>query len=79
LGGARPAEDGEEAHRCRVCGERLIFDPDSGEYVCPNGHVSPDRAVYTGRFWSSMDLEESFARSQAGAPSGSAMQIRSPR
>lgn len=66
--GARPAEGGEEAHRCRVCGERLIFDPDSGEYICPNGHVSPDRAVYTGRFWSSMDLEESFARSQAGGP-----------
>ncbi|MGC9116692.1 MAG: TFIIB-type zinc ribbon-containing protein [Conexivisphaera sp.] len=61
----RPLVDG---HTCRVCGERLIFDPDAGEYVCPNGHVSPDRAIEEGRYWAAGDLEEVFRRSQVGGP-----------
>ncbi len=54
--------------RCKVCGKALIFDPESGEYVCPDGHVSEDRAVDGGKFWVAGDLEESIRRSQVGGP-----------
>ncbi|MGC9178426.1 MAG: transcription initiation factor IIB [Conexivisphaera sp.] len=57
-----------EVNTCKICGERLIFDPESGEYVCPNGHVSTDRAVEEGRSWSAVDLEDVMRRSQAGGP-----------
>ena len=57
-----------EANACSICGERLIFDPESGEYVCPNGHVAAERAVDEGRPWLASDLEEAMRRSQAGGP-----------
>jgi len=57
-----------EGDICRICGERLVFDPESGEYVCPNGHVSTERAVDEGRYWLAGDLEDVFRRSQVGGP-----------
>ncbi len=53
---------------CPKCGEPLLFDPETGEYVCRNGHVIVEHVVDKRREWKAGDREELLRRSRVGAP-----------